>query len=148
VDAPPNEELIRKTAPALTNRRSDVNRVVAVCGTKAPLRSFHGFEAYLTRERLDMLRCADSIVRHFCEETGFENHVWQFPVVLAPAGTQSARECVILRPVGSIDGMTAEAVLMETDLLKNLTERLLSIHGVSAVFYDVTNKPPGTIEWE
>jgi GMP synthase (glutamine-hydrolysing) len=148
VDSPPSEELIRKTAPALTNYRSDVNRVVAVCGANAPLRSLRGFEAYLTRERLDILRCADSIVRRFCEETGFENRVWQFPVVLAPTGTQSARESVVLRPVGSIDGMTADAVLMETELLKPLTERLLAVQGVSAVLYDVTNKPPGTIEWE
>jgi GMP synthase (glutamine-hydrolysing) len=44
--------------------------------------------------------------------------------------------------------MTAEAVLMSEDLLRQLTEKLLAIPGISAVFYDVTNKPPGTIEWE
>ena len=148
VDSPPGQELIGQRAPALTNRRPDVNRVVAVCGTNVPLHSLIGFEAYLTRERLDILRRADSIVRQFCEETGFENRVWQFPVVLAPAGTHSARESVILRPVGSIDGMTADAVLMEPELLNRLTAKLLAVPGICAVFYDVTNKPPGTIEWE
>jgi GMP synthase (glutamine-hydrolysing) len=44
--------------------------------------------------------------------------------------------------------MTAEAALMGEDMLRQLTRQLLAIPGISAVFYDVTNKPPGTIEWE
>lgn len=148
IDALPNDEMVRKTAPELTNRRRDINRVVAVCGAKSPLRALHAFEAYLTRERLDVLRQADAIVRDFCRETGFEDRVWQFPVVLLPIGFQPASESVVLRPVGSIDGMTADAALMESSLLSQLVEKLLSVREIGAVFYDVTNKPPGTIEWE
>ena len=148
LEALPSEDMIRSAAPALTNRRSDINRVVAVCGLNAPLGSLKLFEAYLTKERLDLLRQCDAIVRQFCEETGFENEVWQFPVVLLPIGTQRARDSVVLRPVGSIDGMTAEAALMREDLLQRLTGKLLAVSGIGAVFYDVTNKPPGTIEWE
>jgi GMP synthase (glutamine-hydrolysing) len=148
IDALPSEEMVRKTAPELTNRRRDINRVVAVCGAKAPVRSLRAFEAYLTRERLDILRQADAIVRDFCRETGFEERVWQFPVVLLPVGFQTARESVVLRPVGSIDGMTADAALMEPSLVSQLVASLLSLRAVGAVFYDVTNKPPGTIEWE
>jgi GMP synthase (glutamine-hydrolysing) len=95
-----------------------------------------------------LLRQADAMVRAFCEETDFDSRVWQFPVVLIPVGTRSANDSVVLRPVGSIDGMTADSVLMEPPLLEKLTDRLLSLRGVSTVFYDVTNKPPGTIEWE
>lgn len=148
LDALPSEEMIRSMAPSLTNRRSDINRVVAVCGANAPLGSLKLFEAYLTKDRLDLLRQCDALVRQFCEETGFEREIWQFPVVLLPIGTSRARDSVVVRPVGSIDGMTAEAVLMREDLLRRLTEQLLRITGISAVFYDVTNKPPGTIEWE
>jgi GMP synthase (glutamine-hydrolysing) len=148
IEALPSEEMIRTIAPALTNRRSDVNRVVAVCGTNAPLNSLKLFEAYLTKERLDLLRECDAAVRKFCDNTGFENQIWQFPVVLLPIGTSQTRESVVLRPVGSIDGMTAEAALMSEDQLRQLTAQLLAIPGISAVFYDVTNKPPGTIEWE
>jgi len=148
VEALPTEEMIRSTAPSLTNRRSDINRVVAVCGANAPLSSLKLFEAYLTKERLDLLRQCDAVVRQFCEETGFESQIWQFPVVLLPIGASRARDSVVLRPVGSIDGMTAEAALMSEDLLSRLTGELLEITGISAVFYDVTNKPPGTIEWE
>jgi GMP synthase (glutamine-hydrolysing) len=148
VESQPTSELIRKLAPALTNRRVDINRVVAVCGTNAPLSTLSVFEAYLTKPRLDLLRQADAIVRRFSTEEGFEETVWQFPVVLLPVGISSARESVVLRPVGSIDGMTAEAMPMSAHLLQKLTAELLNIPGVAAVFYDVTNKPPGTIEWE
>jgi GMP synthase (glutamine-hydrolysing) len=148
IDGLPTEEMVRTTAPALTNRRSDINRVVAVCGTNAPLGSLRLFEAYLTKERLDLLRECDAAVRRFCEDTGFESRIWQFPVVLLPIGTARSRDSIVLRPVGSIDGMTAEAALMGEDMLRQLTRQLLAIPGISAVFYDVTNKPPGTIEWE
>jgi GMP synthase (glutamine-hydrolysing) len=148
LEAAPTEETIRTSAPSLTNRRPDINRVVALCGANTPLRSQKLFEAYLTRERLELLRQCDAVVRRFCDDTGFENSVWQFPVVLVPVGTVSARDSVVLRPIGSIDGMTAEAVLMGDDLLRTLTQQLLSVPGICSVFYDVTNKPPGTIEWE
>jgi GMP synthase (glutamine-hydrolysing) len=148
VESQPTDELIRKIAPALTNRRFDINRVVAVCGANAPLSNLSVFEAYLTKPRLDLLRQADAIVRRFSNEVGFEETVWQFPVVLLPVGTITARESVVLRPVGSIDGMTAEAMPMPAHLLGKLTSELLKIPGICAVFYDVTNKPPGTIEWE
>ena len=95
-----------------------------------------------------MLREADLIVRDFCLATGFEELVWQFPVVLIPVGADSARESVILRPINSVDGMTADVVLMPAADLTELTSRLLNIPEVSAVFYDLTHKPPGTIEWE
>jgi GMP synthase (glutamine-hydrolysing) len=148
IEAPPTASMIRKEAPALTNRRRDINRVVALCGARSPLRSMKLFEAYLTQERLDLLREADAIVRQFASETGIERSVWQFPVVLLPIGTASVRESIVLRPIDSIDGMTAEAVLIEPAQLEFLTNKLLQIPGISAVFCDVTNKPPGTIEWE
>jgi GMP synthase (glutamine-hydrolysing) len=88
----PMIEDIQKTAPALTNNRRDINRVIALCGTKAPLGSLAVFEASITKPRLDLLREADAIVRRFCEVSGFEERVWQFPVVLLPVGSGEARE--------------------------------------------------------
>jgi GMP synthase (glutamine-hydrolysing) len=144
----PTLDYIRTTAPALTNSRFDVNRVVALCGSKAPLASLRVFEASITKARLDLLREADAIVRAFCLETGFEQQVWQFPVVLLPLGREQARESVALRPINSVDGMTAEAVLMERDMLESLTQKLLGLPEIAAIFYDLSHKPPGTIEWE
>ncbi len=144
----PSRELIAETAPALVNRRSDINRVVAACGSKSQLDDLSVFKATVTKERLDILREADALVREFCLETGFENQVWQFPVVLIPVGTAQAPESVVLRPIQSMDGMTADAVLMKAEDLEQLTQKLLKMPAISAVFYDLTHKPPGTIEWE
>jgi GMP synthase (glutamine-hydrolysing) len=144
----PSRKAIETIAPALTNKRRDINRVIAQCGTKAPLHSLRVFPATVTKRRLDVLRSADQIVREFCLASGFEDRVWQFPVVLIPVGTESAPESVVLRPINSLDGMTADVVLMEALELGQLTKQLLAISQVAAVFYDLTHKPPGTIEWE
>jgi GMP synthase (glutamine-hydrolysing) len=148
LDSPPAPQLVNLTAPELINRRSDVNRVVALCGAKAPLSALQAFTATVTRERLDLLREADVIVREFSAETGFEDQIWQFPVILIPLGVEGHRESVVLRPVRSVDGMTADAALMPENALRQLTERLLALPDLAAVFYDLTHKPPGTIEWE
>lgn len=144
----PSQQLISETAPALTNKRSDINRVVSLCGSNVPISELVVAEAAITRKRLDLLREADRIVRQFSEESGFEQSVWQFPVVLVPVGNGDQRDSIILRPIHSVDGMTAEAVPMERDALQALTQQLLLVPGIAAVFYDLTNKPPATIEWE
>jgi GMP synthase (glutamine-hydrolysing) len=102
----------------------------------------------LTPERLARLRHADAIVRRLSEETGFEGEVWQFPIVLIPLGTDAQPDSIVLRPIHSVDGMTAQVVRMPEDLLRKMADELLSVNGVSGIFYDLTHKPPGTIEWE
>ena len=148
LDDVPSASIIRTTAPALTNTRSDINRVVAVCGAKAPLDELQVFKASINRARLDLLREADAIVRSHCLGCGFEELVWQFPVVLLPLGIGTARDSVVLRPIQSVDGMTADVVLMSGEMLAQLSGQLLALPGIAAVFYDCTHKPPGTIEWE
>jgi len=144
----PRLDHIQNTAPALTNTRSDINRVVALCGAKTALESMQVVKAAITKQRLEILREADAIVRDFCLATDFEAQVWQFPVVLLPLGTEASPESVVLRPVNSVDGMTADVVLMPDAWLDDLTAKLLDLPAVAAVFYDLTHKPPGTIEWE
>ena len=92
----PTMEHIEVLAPALVNRRSDISRVISVCGMKSSdLGHFRVYESTATSERLDLLRKADAIVRAFCLETGFEDKVWQFPVVLLPLGVEEHRESVV-----------------------------------------------------
>jgi GMP synthase (glutamine-hydrolysing) len=148
LDRPPVEADVQITAPELTNRIAEINRVLALCGSKAQLRDLLLFEASISKARLDLLRDADAIVREFTLRTGFDARIWQMPVVLIPVGTPGARESIVLRPINSLDGMTADVVLMDARSLQELTERLLRLRGVAAVFYDLTHKPPGTIEWE
>ena len=148
LDHTPTPADVETIAPDLINSRADINRVVGSCGAKASLASLQVFRSNITKSRLDILRDADWIVREFCLDTGFEEDVWQFPVVLLPVGTESAPESVVLRPINSVDGMTADAVLMPPEWLDQLTTNLLGLDSVAAVFYDLTHKPPGTIEWE
>jgi GMP synthase (glutamine-hydrolysing) len=87
-------------------------------------------------------------VRRLTLQSAFDDEVWQFPVVLIPFGTADRPDSVVLRPIYSVDGMTASVVRMPQALLDSITRELRAIGGVGGVFYDMTNKPPGTIEWE
>ncbi|HUQ93057.1 MAG TPA: glutamine-hydrolyzing GMP synthase [Bryobacteraceae bacterium] len=136
------------TATELINRIGGINRVVAAVGSHLPLAKLRSSPAHLTAERLDRLRHVDALVRGMAEESGFDRTIWQFPVVIVPLGGEGREDSVVLRPVDSVDGMTAQAVRMEDSLLRKMTDALLRVEGICAVFYDLTDKPPGTIEWE
>ncbi len=135
-------------ATALINRLPGVNRVVTAIGLKDPLPHMNVRACGLTAERIALLRRADAIVRHLSLETGFDRTIWQFPVVLVPLGTAAAPESVVLRPIDSVDGMTAQSVGMDSRLRERICAELLKLDSVAGVFYDLTHKPPATIEWE
>ena len=81
--------------------------------------------------------------------SGYDHEVWQFPVILIPLGTAEAPDSVVLRPVDSVDGMTAQSVLMDAEsAARDVRGSCCSVEGIAGVFYDLTHKPPGTIEWE
>ncbi len=116
--------------------------------TIAPLAEMRVRPATLSADRLERLRKADAAVRQLSGSSGFEDNVWQFPVILIPFGTEAAPDSVVLRPIDSVDGMTAQSVPMDPDLLNRMTAEILQVPGIAGVFYDLTHKPPGTIEWE
>jgi GMP synthase (glutamine-hydrolysing) len=147
-EAPRPDGSLHEMATGLINRISGINRVIALAGTRAPLASLHVCASTLAAERLARLRRADATVRRLSHDSGFDRQIWQFPVVLIPLGNQERPDSVVLRPVDSVDGMTARSVPMDNGLLDTMTHELLQIDGVCAVFYDLTHKPPGTIEWE
>lgn len=130
------------------NRLSEINRVVAEVRTAVPVEEMRVRPATLTAERLERLRRADAVVRRLSESSGFESKVWQFPVILASFGTSESPDSVVLRPIDSVDGMTAQSVSMPPDLLAAMADELMQVPGIAGVFYDLTHKPPGTIEWE
>ena len=132
----------------LTNRRPDVNRIIGIAHTCEPIAGLRVLPAHLTGERMDRLRRVDAIVRTLSQESGFDQTVWQFPVVLIPLGVPQRPDSVVLRPIDSVDGMTARAVRLPAGLLGRMVEELMRVEGVAGVFYDLTNKPPATIEWE
>ena len=135
-------------ATALINRLADINRVICDVQSQVPLKQMEVFASSLTPERIGRLRAADAIVRRLSHESGYDRRVWQFPVILIPLGTEDAPDSVVLRPVDSVDGMTAQSVMMDQDLLEKICREVLRVPGIAGVFYDLTHKPPGTIEWE
>lgn len=135
-------------ATALINRMRSINRVIAPVASAVPVSAMRVSASSLNAQRLERLRRADAVVRRITRETGYDAKVWQFPVVLIPLGTADAPDSVVLRPVDSVDGMTAQSVAMEDSILRAITRELLAIPGICGVFYDLTHKPPGTIEWE
>jgi GMP synthase (glutamine-hydrolysing) len=135
-------------AAHLVNTSEGVNRVVVTLRTAARLSELRAHPATLTADRVARLRRADAIVRQISHDSGFDREVWQFPVVLIPFGTSDRPDSVVLRPIHSVDGMTASVVRMPKELMDRMAEELMQVEGVAGVFYDVTNKPPATIEWE
>ncbi len=152
LDAFPTEDgQLQAEATELVNRGSGpsgFNRVVARVATREPLEHQRVFSSSITHGRVDLLRAADAIVREMSLESGFDKEVWQFPVVLIPLGFGEARDSVVLRPIRSVDGMTADSVPVPSDLLHGMAARLMAIPEIAGVYLDLTHKPPGTIEWE
>jgi len=133
---------------SLINKNERINRVVVQAWTAGKLADLRTVPGFLTAERLERLRRADAVVRRLTHASGFDRAVWQFPVVLIPLGTSDLPDSVVLRPIDSVDGMTASAVRMPPELLAEIVREVSAVPGVAGVFYDLTNKPPGTIEWE
>lgn len=141
-------EDLHGAATRLINRNAEINRVVACVRGLAPLGEMRSFPSDISADRLARLRKADAIVRRLAHQSGFDRTVWQFPVILIPVGVEGRPDSIVLRPVDSADGMTANSVLMERSLLDTMTSEILSLDGICGVFYDLTHKPPATIEWE
>jgi GMP synthase (glutamine-hydrolysing) len=110
----------------------------------------------VTAERLNILRDADFIVRDEIKRHGFYHDLWQAFAVLLPirsVGVMGDKRTyaypIVLRCVSSEDGMTADWSRIPYDLLEVISNRIVNeVKGVNRVVYDITSKPPGTIEWE
>lgn len=110
----------------------------------------------VTEERLVMLREADEIVLDEMKRANLYANVWQSFAVLLPIktvgvmGDQRTYENVVaIRAVNSTDGMTADWVQLPYELLGKMSNRIINeVHGVNRVVYDISSKPPATIEWE
>jgi GMP synthase (glutamine-hydrolysing) len=110
----------------------------------------------VTEERLAVLREADAIVREEIRAAGLYDHIWQLFAVLLPIKTvgvmgdeRTYENVVAVRAVHSLDGMTADWVHLPYDVLNRISTRIINeVRGVNRVVYDISSKPPATIEWE
>jgi len=110
----------------------------------------------VTRERLDLLRRADAIFIEEIRAAGLYDAIWQAFAVLLPVRTvgvmgdaRTYDHACALRAVTSTDGMTADVYPFEPAFLARVANRIVNeVRGINRVTYDITSKPPGTIEWE
>jgi GMP synthase (glutamine-hydrolysing) len=108
------------------------------------------------RSRLSVLREADAIVQEEIDRAGLMRELWQAFVVLLPIRSvgvmgddRTYENVAALRIVTSMDGMTADWAKIPYDVLGNISTRIVNeVRGINRVVYDITSKPPGTIEWE
>ena len=97
---------------------------------------------------LDSLREIDHVVTTALREEGEYEAVWQAPVVILPLVNDRDEQCIVLRPIMSQEAMTAHFVPLGKRVLERIVEGAARIEGIGDLFFDVTHKPPGTIEWE
>ena len=129
----------------IVNRFKTVNRVVWQVGAVSD-EDPRLIAQYATRANFDTLRKFDAICTRFMRQNHLYESIWQMPVVLLPL-TVSGKPCIVMRPVNSSEAMTANFAEIDQTLLRGLWEQFRA-EGAGSLWYDVTHKPPGTIEWE
>ncbi len=143
-----NWQKLDEISTKLTNRFAEINRVVLAVNPN----HFNWVTVdagFMDRERIGVLQEADKVVNDFLWEKDIYGEVWQFPTVLIPVAVDHKEGFgIVLRPVCSQEAMTANFYEMKADHLSELAARLHDIEHVTGVFYDISHKPPGTIEWE
>jgi len=110
----------------------------------------------VTREKLDILRAADAVYLEEIRAAGLYDEIWQAFAVLLPVRSvgvmgdgRTYDHVLALRAVTSVDGMTADYFQFPHDFLGRVASRIINeVRGINRVTYDITSKPPGTIEWE
>lgn len=161
----PEKMNLRIVEPLRMLFKDEVRRVGRELGMSTAMLNRHPFPGpglgvrivgEITRERVEILQNADKVFIDALRENGFYDKVWQAGAILLPvrsvgmSGEERTYEsCVALRAVSSVDAMTADWVHLPYEFLgKVSTEIITKVKGVNRVVYDISSKPPATIEWE
>ena len=145
--------------------KDEVRRVGKTLGLSTNLLGRHPFPGPglairilgdITAEKVNMLQEVDSIFIDGLKEEGLYDQVWQAGAILLPVQSvgvmgdeRTYEKCVALRAVESTDGMTADWVNLPYPFLQNISNKIINrVKGINRVVYDISSKPPATIEWE
>ena len=132
---------LRKLSTEILNNTDTVNRVVY---SFEPLYNVEITELYLTKENVKILQDIDFEARKRFEKY---DKIWQMPVVELPL-KKEGKQFFLIRPIESVDAMTADFFKADYQEIKKLNDDLKSKYGIAGILYDITTKPPATIEWE
>ncbi|WDE98695.1 glutamine-hydrolyzing GMP synthase [Lentisphaera profundi] len=141
-------EVLEEISTSLTNRFPEVNRVIYNVGGDDWSGDILLKKCDTSKDRLDRLREADQVVTDYLFEKGLYESIWQMPVALIPVGRNKGGESLVLRPINSTEAMTASFSRIPQNQLQEMISEIRKKADFDGIFYDVTNKPPGTIEWE
>ena len=136
---------IEDASSFITNNLKEVNRIVIKLFEKKECTLI---ESYSTKDRLDMIREADSIVVDVLKNNNKYNEIFQHLTINLPYASSIKSCSIVLRPVISEDVMTARFARFDVKLLSEIIDKIEKLTFVDALFYDVTNKPPATFGWE
>ena len=145
--------------------KDEVRRVGRTLGLSAQLLGRHPFPGPglairilgdITAEKVQMLQEVDAIFIDGLKEEGLYGKVWQAGAILLPVQSvgvmgdeRTYEKCVALRAVESTDGMTADWVNLPYTFLQDVSNKIINrVKGINRVVYDISSKPPATIEWE
>ncbi len=140
-------EVLEQASTAVTNRFTEVNRVILAIGGEVD-GEFNLKHCDTSRDRVKLLQKIDYTVMTLMNGEMEKYKIWQFPVVLIPVSNVEGKESVVLRPIVSTEAMTASFAKIDWELLDKISSEIMKYEEISHVFYDLTHKPPGTIEWE
>ncbi len=135
-------DIINECSSKVINKLKTVNRLVF---SIKPVENLQLSKLFLEKQNLDELRKVDAFLRTRTDDI---KDIWQMPVVQLPLRNTDNRLCYVMRPVCSMDAMSASVYEIDFDYLKDIVSEVLEIENVGDIFYDITTKPPGTIEWE
>jgi GMP synthase (glutamine-hydrolysing) len=134
---------LRIAARAAINQMSSVNRALFTLDRQ--IKNYHLGRHNLTKDACEKLRIVDDLLMQRVKSI---DAIWQMPVVQLPLFDETGRQVYVMRPVTSIDAMTADFYEMDINFLQALVEEVQKLPHVAALFFDITSKPPATIEWE
>ncbi len=161
----PEKMPLRLIEPLRELFKDEVRRVGKVLGLSDSVIGRHPFPGPglairmlddVTPEKLETLREADAIVTEEIRKAGWYDRIWQVFPVLLPVRTvgvmgdeRTYEQVIVIRAVHSVDGMTADWVRLPYELMAEISNRIINeVKGVNRVVYDISSKPPSTIEWE